>query len=367
MATVRLELPQGDEQIVVKVSGAWLEISRQAVMDQNTSTPFRAPEREPVTGRLDIEHALSEYVAEKTREGLSADYIDEVRRFMLRAIKHGCFVYLTDATEDKCKLFLVSLKKRTRGAKDPKAPQEPCTPKTWNNGLAMFHAFFSWCVKRKKLDADPTSNIEFLIDRRGEQRRAFTPAEFIRLVAAAHTRKRVGARDALIYETGGFTGMRRFEIRGLRVCDLHLDAEEPHITLQPYQYKGGRTAYSAETIPLVCPAYVDRLRAHVKGKPPSAKVFKTMPKTPAIDRDLRVAGIAKTDALGRDVVLHSLRHMLGTTLAVAGVDIRRIQKILRHRDIKTTQKYIDATQIHTAAALREGVALYGDFFRKDCD
>lgn len=41
------------------------------------------------------------------------------------------------------------------------------------------------------------------------------------------------------------------------------------------------------------------------------------------------------------VVFHSLRHTLGTWLALAGKDLKTIQKIMRHSDIKDTLRYMN--------------------------
>ena len=39
--------------------------------------------------------------------------------------------------------------------------------------------------------------------------------------------------------------------------------------------------------------------------------------------------------------LHSLRHYFGTQLARHGLNAFKIQKMMTHKDIKTTQRYID--------------------------
>jgi integrase len=52
-----------------------------------------------------------------------------------------------------------------------------------------------------------------------------------------------------------------------------------------------------------------------------------------------------------DFRFHDLRHTFGSRLAQAGVDINTIARLLGHRDLKMTQRYIH----HTVDSLRKGV------------
>ena len=48
---------------------------------------------------------------------------------------------------------------------------------------------------------------------------------------------------------------------------------------------------------------------------------------------------------------HAIRHTLATHMAAQGVNVTTIAQILGHNDIRTTQKYIDMTQLTTKHAL----------------
>ena len=71
-----------------------------------------------------------------------------------------------------------------------------------------------------------------------------------------------------------------------------------------------------------------------------------------LDRDLRFAGISKTDDRGRTVDVHALRHSFGTHLSKAGVEPRTAQAAMRHSRIDLTMNvYTDPRLLDVAGAV----------------
>lgn len=69
---------------------------------------------------------------------------------------------------------------------------------------------------------------------------------------------------------------------------------------------------------------------------------------------LKAAGV-------RDARVHDGRHTAGTLLIEMGVQVRTVQEILGHSDIRITQSYTHvASQVAKDAAERMGKALWGD-------
>ena len=94
------------------------------------------------------------------------------------------------------------------------------------------------------------------------------------------------------------------------------------------------------------PALLEALRAHWRRGRPTTWLFAGQ--TPSGQRSLvalqrvvrqavRAAGFTK------QVSLHTLRHSYATHLLEAGVDLITIQRLLGHRDLHTTARYIHLT------------------------
>ncbi|MHC4397229.1 MAG: tyrosine-type recombinase/integrase, partial [Planctomycetota bacterium] len=69
--------------------------------------------------------------------------------------------------------------------------------------------------------------------------------------------------------------------------------------------------------------------------------------------DLEAAGIEYTDAAGRDCDFHSLRHTFITNLFLAGVPATVVQRLARHKDLKTTLKYSHVSYDSEVAAIQK--------------
>ena len=135
-------------------------------------------------------------------------------------------------------------------------------------------------------------------------------------------------------------GLRLNEALHLRVTDI----DSARMTLRVEQGKGGQDRYTVLSRRLL-----DALRAYWKSGRPSTWLFPSQatgaPLHPtALQRAYQQAklhaGIKKPGGI------HGLRHAFATHLLEAGVDIHTIQRLLGHKDISTTSRYIQLTR-HT--------------------
>lgn len=232
---------------------------------------------------------------------------------------------------------------------------------------------FGFLVEKKKLTYNPMLAVTRHEGKKKRNRRALPPDQLQKLLHAAKTRplantlmitrggrkgqpaaavtpevratrERDGRRRALIYLAAVYTGLRRNELRSLRVKHLRLDGEVPAVHLPGEFTKNGEDA----DIPL--PAdFAEQLRCWVTGTGPDDAVF-AIPKhdelLKALKKDLAFAGIPYKDELGRVFDFHSLRKCLGSYLRRAKVDPAVSKMYLRHGDIRLTMETYDDERLH---------------------
>lgn len=144
-------------------------------------------------------------------------------------------------------------------------------------------------------------------------------------------------RNKALILTFAYTGLRKSELRNLRVGDI--DFERRLISV--IQGKGQKD----RVIPLA-ERLIEPLKSQCKGKGNREKVFSLNSKS--VQRV--VTGLAKACGL-EGIHPHTLRHYFATRLVELGVNLRVIQELLGHADISTTAIYLDVSPIHLKGAI----------------
>ena len=285
-------------------------------------------------------------------------------------------------------------------------------PRTVNTHRAALMAFCNWAVANQRLVSNPLEGLSKADESETRRRRrALSPEELSVLMEAARTRPlhdamtirrgerkgqqaaelgdverdrliRLGRERSLVIETLAYTGLRKSELASLTIADLYLDGDHAYAELSGKNAKNARGA----KIPLrkelaghLRDFLEDKLseyrrRTLAEGRteyaaalPDNMPLF-NIPRDliRTFDRDLVAAGLArevkdpgtgkkrivKTDAQGRAIDVHSLRHTFATMLSKAGVSPRMAQELLRHSDIRLTMNtYTHVQLIDTAAAV----------------
>jgi site-specific recombinase XerD len=154
--------------------------------------------------------------------------------------------------------------------------------------------------------------------------------EVLRLLDAASS----SLLDHAMLATAYAGGLRLGEVRRLKVSDI--DGQRGVIRIA--RSKGGKDRYVmlADTLRAILRKYYAACRPRIDlfENPRTGKIFDDSAFQRAFHRARVKAGIAKR------VTYHSLRHCFATHLLEDGTDVRRIQILLGHTSVKTTQIYM---------------------------
>lgn len=152
--------------------------------------------------------------------------------------------------------------------------------------------------------------------------------EVLRLLEAASS-----LRDRALLETAYATGLRVGEVTRLKITDI----DSGRMTIRVEQGKGRKDRYV-----MLSPELLQTLRAYWRDSRPQVFLFPGLGgRKPlcvsaaqhAFERAKERAGIKKR------VSFHTIRHSFATHLLEDGANIRKIQALLGHRSLKTTELY----------------------------
>ena len=321
---------------------------------------------------------IDEYITHQAAKGVHPQRVKNTKSRLQRLAEQCNLRRLTDISADALERWMLD-----------KAEHDDRTKKPMGAGARNGYreaaiGFGNWLVTKKRMPTNPFSDVpkaDANVDCR-RKRRALNEEELRRLLDVARRRpleaamtvrrgpnkgqlkanvrpevrerlERLGRERALIYKMMALTGLRKKELTTLMIGWLELDADPPHLILDPKNEKNRE----GNSIPLRSDLAED-LRAWIAEKPepeagPDAPLFDVPTGLLRIlNRDLKAAGIPKRDSRGRTVDIHALRHTFGTMLSVAGVKPRTAQEAMRHSDMKLTMNvYTDPALLDVAGAV----------------
>jgi integrase len=149
-----------------------------------------------------------------------------------------------------------------------------------------------------------------------------------------------------------YTGMRPAEAAYLTWTDINFELRKVKIQgkkINKYEWKPKDS--EERTIPLSDEAYEALRILYKKRNSTSIWVFSNTDK-PIIDMDRALATAARSAGIKKKVSPNILRHTFATLQLASGADIRSIQKIMGHADIRTTMKYLDAIDENLIKAVK---------------
>ncbi|MBV9122551.1 MAG: tyrosine recombinase XerD [Planctomycetes bacterium] len=166
-----------------------------------------------------------------------------------------------------------------------------------------------------------------------------SPESVEKLLASPQASDRFFLRDKALLETLYATGSRASEVVNLKLADLHLDGQ-----FCKCLGKGSKQ----RVVPLGRPA-VEALTTYLQDFRP--RLIHANPEAPwvfisrggqALTREMLwilVKKYVRRAGLNSKVSPHTLRHSFATHLLAGGADLRTVQELLGHANIRTTQHY----------------------------
>lgn len=206
-------------------------------------------------------------------------------------------------------------------------------PKTTNLVLALLKKMLGTAVRWGLLEANPAAGIEMypLPER---VIRYWTIEERDRFLRFA---KSLEPEFADLATVACFTGLRRGELAGLQRHQLHFDKGLIEVSAV-YCYRSGRRIERTKNrklgwVPML-PEVEEVLRDR-RLTAMDAPVFDVQQVKQGLPTLLRLAKAAGV----RPIRFHDLRHTYASALVAKGVDLYRVQKLMRHKTAAMTQRY----------------------------
>lgn len=272
------------------------------------------------TFEVELDHNSSKYV--------------KLTMSRIRRIVAGCnFNNLSELEAEPVRLWLRSFCRK-----------QDLGHRTYNHYIQALNSFANWCVQTQRLNSNPLTSLELLnaeVDVR-HQRRALTPDEFSRLVAAARSSHESiqcygGETRARIYTLSYMTGLRRLELASMTPRSFKMDENPPTVTVEAACSKHRRK----DVLPLH-PDLVVMLREWLRGRKPDQPLFPMLGRRRTwlmVKKDLERAGIPYETAEGIADFHAAGRHTHITELLRNGASLPEARMLARHSDIKMTMRY----------------------------
>jgi integrase/recombinase XerD len=216
---------------------------------------------------------------------------------------------------------------------------EPLSFTGQHDRLVPLRVWFKWMARNHHILHNPASELE--LPRLGIRlpKAVLTASEAEQVMQQTKIHDPLGLRDRAILETLYSTGMRRLELVRLTLWDL--DLERATVAIRQGKGKKDRIIPLGDRTALWIRKYLDQSRPQLVCEPDDRIVFvSNAGETLSLDYLTEmVRGYVDAAEIGKRGACHLFRHTMATLMLEGGADIRFIQAMLGHADLKTTQIY----------------------------
>ena len=259
----------------------------------------------------------------------------------------ACFLsYIQDNCLDYSTITTVQLKDyllwRANGGTDGRK----LSPRTMSRVITVLRSFFSYLQNERVRSDDPTE----LLPRNKTPKRlpqTIDTDAVARILEAIDTTTDIGFRDRTMFELIYSCGLRVSECANLRV-GRYYSLERRLVVLG----KGSkeRMIPVGDVAAGYLETYISSVRPRMLGKTRSQIMFISQQQKPITRQEIWERLKKYAEAAGVDSKVHTLRHSFATHLLQNGADLRSVQELLGHSDIRTTEIYthVDTDDIFKA-------------------
>ena len=259
----------------------------------------------------------------------------------------ACFLsYIQDNSLDYSTITTVQLKDyllwRANGGRDGNR----LSPRTMSRVITVLRSFFSYLQKERVRSDDPT---ELLPKNKTPKRlpQTIDTDAVSRILEAIDTTTDIGFRDRTMFELIYSCGLRVSECANLRV-GRYYSLERRLVVLG----KGSkeRMIPVGDVAADYLETYISSVRPRLLGKTRSQIMFISQQQKPITRQEIWARLKKYCTLAGVDSKVHTLRHSFATHLLQNGADLRSVQELLGHSDIRTTEIYthVDTDDIFKA-------------------
>jgi integrase/recombinase XerD len=234
--------------------------------------------------------------------------------------------------------------------------QKNGNPLTFRSQLARLvplRVWFRWMARQRHILHNPASELELPRLEHRLPKTILTVGEMEQVLAQPNVNDPLGLRDRALMETLYSTGMRRLELANLKLYDL--DTERGTVMIRQGKGKKDRVIPIGDRAAAWIEKYLCESRPQLAVEPDDHTVFLSNAGEPFCLDHLSDLVRTHVDAanIGKRGACHLFRHCMATLMLENGADIRYIQQMLGHSDLKTTQIYTQVSirqlkRIHAA-------------------
>jgi integrase/recombinase XerD len=216
---------------------------------------------------------------------------------------------------------------------------KPLTSRSQAALLVPLRTWFKWMARNRSIPVNPAAELELPRQEHQLPKTILSVSEIEQVLARPDITDPLGLRDRALMEALYSTGMRRMELANLKIHDL--DTERGTVMIRKGKGKKDRVIPIGNRAVAWIIKYIHESRPKLSVQPDDHTLFlSNAGESLSLDHlsDLVRAYIDSTN-IGKRGACHMFRHCVATFMLDNGADIRFIQQMLGHADLKTTQIY----------------------------